>query len=341
MRLLQQGIPSIDDETGEIALQDGVSLDIAELNIEYVTRSRSILAVRDFGLGLRYDECVGLLGESGAGKSTVGWAVLGMITKPNVATGRIMVDQKNILRMSDSELREYRWIKASMIFQSSMNTLDPVITVGTSFVDLLRSKKIASSKERALQLARDMLALVELDPSLVDSYPHQLSGGMKERVAIAMAISTNPTILVADEPTTALDTLTQSSILKLLKSLRKESKIRSVIFISHDISVHALMTDRIVVMLRGRQIEEGKTKDVITNPLHPYTKLLISSIRIGGKKENAEGKEGNFVAEFAQLDACPYVPFCPYAMKVCSEKFPKTVMQSDGHKVACFLYGGE
>lgn len=322
-------------------MQDGISLDIAELNIEYVTRSRPIQAVRDFSLGIRYDECVGLLGESGAGKSTVGWAVLGMITKPNIATGRIMVDEKNVLEMSDSELKEYRWTKAAMIFQSSMNTLDPVITVGSSFVDLLRSKKITSSKEKALQIARDMLGLVELDPSLVETYPHQLSGGMKERVAIAMAISTNPRILVADEPTTALDTLTQSSILKLIKSLRKESKIRSVMFISHDISVHALMTDRLVVMLRGRQIEEGKTKDIITNPLHPYTKLLISSIRIGGKKEKAVGKEGVPASELVQLDACPYVPFCPYAMKVCSEKFPKTIAQSDGHKVACFLYGGE
>jgi oligopeptide/dipeptide ABC transporter ATP-binding protein len=305
-----------------------------------MTRSSSIRAVRDFDLGLRYDECVGLLGESGAGKSTVGWAVLGMITRPNVATGRIMVDQKNVLQMSDSELKEYRWIKAAMIFQSSMNTLDPVITVGTSFVDLLRSKKVTPSKEEALRLARDTLALVELDPALVDAYPHQLSGGMKERVAIAMAISTNPTILVADEPTTALDTLTQSSILKLIKSLRKESKIQSVIFISHDISVHALMTNRIVVMLRGRQIEEGKTKDIITNPLHPYTKLLISSIRIGGVKEKAVGKESN-AASTSLLDACPYVPFCPYAMKICAEKFPKSVTQSNGHEVSCFLYGGE
>ena len=322
-------------------MQDGISLDIAGLNIEYITRSHSIHAVRDFDLGLRYNECVGLLGESGAGKSTVGWAVLGMITKPNIATGRIMVDQKNILQMSDSELRGYRWTKAAMIFQSSMNTLDPVITVGASFVDLLRSKKITSGKEKALKLACDMLTLVELDPSLIDVYPHQLSGGMKERVAIAMAISTSPTILVADEPTTALDTLTQSSILKLLKSLRRESKIRSVIFISHDISVHALMADRVVVMLRGRQIEEGRTKDVITNPLHPYTKLLMSSSRIGGKKEKVVGKESVATLEFARLDACPYVSFCPYAMKVCSEKFPKTVMQADGHEVACFLYGGE
>ena len=164
------------------------------------------------------------MGESGAGKSTVGWAILGMITKPNVVTGRIMVDQKNVLEMNDSELRTYRWSKASMIFQASMNTLDPVTTVGTSFVDLLKSKKVTANKNEAKELVRETLKLVELDPSVIDAYPHQLSGGMKERVAIAMAISTNPTILVADEPTTALDTITQSSILKVIKSLRKDSK---------------------------------------------------------------------------------------------------------------------
>ena len=321
-------------------MQDGISLDIEDLNIKYVTGNRTVQAVKSFDLGLRYDESVGLLGESGAGKSTVGWAILGMIGKPNIVTGRIMIDQKNVLEMSETELKDYRWSKASMIFQASMNTLDPVTTIGTSFVDLLKSKKITSSKKEALQLARETLKLVELDPSLVYAYPHELSGGMKERVAIAMAISTNPTILIADEPTTALDTLTQSSILKLIKSLRKESKIRSIVFISHDISVHALMTDRIVVMFRGRQIEEGKTKDIIKSPLHPYTKLLMSSIRIGGQKEKVVGSE-DIVAPGSDLDACPYVPFCPYVMKICSEKFPKVTITPEGHKVACYLYGGE
>jgi oligopeptide/dipeptide ABC transporter ATP-binding protein len=320
-------------------LQEGVSLDIENLDVEYVTRSQKIQAVKSFGLKLRNGESIGLLGESGAGKSTIGWAVLGMINKPNIVTGRIMVDQKNILEMNNLELRTYRWTKASMIFQASMNTLDPVSTVGSSFVDLLKSKKLTANKKAALELIRETLKLVELDSSVIDAYPHQLSGGMKERVAIAMAISTNPTILVADEPTTALDTITQSSILKVIKSLRKESKIRSIIFISHDIAVHALMTDRLIIMFRGRQIEEGPTKEVIANPLHPYTKLLISSIRIGGKKETAVIRSD--IPASGEDKSCPYVSFCPYAMKVCFEKFPPTIVTSEGRKVACFLYGGE
>ena len=320
--------------------RDSVTLDIQQLNIEYVTSRLRVHAVRDFGLQLRKGESIGLLGESGAGKSTIGWAILGMIRRPNVATGQILVDGENVLAMSESQLKEFRWSKAAMIFQASMNTLDPVSTIGTSFVDLLRSKGITSTKKEARQVAKQTLQLVELDPTLIDAYPHQLSGGMKERVAIAMAIATHPKILIADEPTTALDTLTQSSILQLLKLLRKESKIQSILFISHDIAVHAYMTDRLIIMFRGRQIEQGKTKDVIANPMHPYTKLLMSSIRVGGQKEKSVLRPdiSNLVLS---VDSCPYVPFCPYAMKICSEKFPKSTATSESHNVACFLYGGE
>jgi peptide/nickel transport system ATP-binding protein len=338
--LVEQGKVSYNLLGIQNQIQEAVTLDIEHLDIEYMTRNLKVHAVRDFGLALHNGESVGLLGESGAGKSTVGWAILGMITKPNIATGQILVDGENVLRMNETELKDYRWRKAAMIFQASMNTLDPVTTIGTSFVDLLKSKKVSSSKKEAIHLTKQSLELVELDPSLIDAYPHQLSGGMKERVAIAMAIIINPRILIADEPTTALDTLTQSSILKLLKALRKESKIQSILFISHDIAVHAYMTDRLIIMFRGRQIEEGITKDVIANPQHPYTKLLIGSIRIGGQKEKSVLRGDASIASLPE-DSCPYVPFCPYAMKICSEKFPKSVFTAESHKVACFLYGGE
>jgi peptide/nickel transport system ATP-binding protein len=159
---------------------------------------------------------------------------------------------------------------------------------------------------------------------------------MKQRVAIAMALSSNPKILIADEPTTALDTITQASILQLMRSLRKQGRIRDIIFISHDVTVHAYMTDRLVVMLGGRKIEEGRTKDVITKPLHPYSKLIMSSIRIGVEKERVQ--VGTSQLSLSD-DSCPYVPFCPYAMKVCSQSFPETTVTSEGQSVACFLYG--
>src|SRR5579872_4127906 len=163
-------------------LQRSVSLQIEHLEIEYVTRNSRVRAVRDFGLELHSGESVGLLGESGAGKSTIGWAILGMITKPNISSGKILVDGKNVLEMNESELKAYRWEKASMIFQASMNTLDPVSSIGTSFRDLLKSKHVAKSNEETSELVRKTLELVELDPKLVSAYPHQLSGGMKERV---------------------------------------------------------------------------------------------------------------------------------------------------------------
>jgi peptide/nickel transport system ATP-binding protein len=267
-----------------------------------------------------------------------------MIEKPNRVTGEIIVEGRDVLKMSPAELRRYRWRQASMIFQASMNTLDPVITVGQSFRDLLINKDVAS-KDDAEEVARSTLELVGLKPGTLRMYPHELSGGMKQRVAIAMAVSSNPSLLIADEPTTALDTITQSSILRLMKSLREQGKIQSIVFVSHDISVHAYMTERLVIMLRGRIIEEGPTKDVIQAPMHPYTKLLMSSIKVGGEKERVEKQKQQqqmMVGESLPPEgACPYVPFCPYAMKVCSETFPKSVAEGPEHEVACFLYGGE
>lgn len=312
------------------------NLQIENLNVSYLARGLRVQAVREFSLNLRENESVGLLGESGAGKSTVGWALLGMIGKQNVVTGEINFQGKNILKMTKRELNAYRWRDASMIFQASLNTLDPLITVGQNFVDLLTNKKTCASKRDARELAWDTMKLLGLQESIMDAYPHQLSGGMKQRVAIAMAISTDPKILVADEPTTALDTITQASILRLMKALRERKKIRSILFVSHDITVHAYMTDRLVVMYRGRVIEEGSTKEVITNPLHPYTKLLLSSERIGGQKEAV--RAGASADDVAPPEGCPYVPFCPYAMKSCSESFPKATTMAEDHRVSCFLY---
>jgi oligopeptide/dipeptide ABC transporter ATP-binding protein len=312
------------------------NLQIENLNVSYLARGLRVQAVREFSLNLRENESVGLLGESGAGKSTVGWALLGMIGKQNIVTGEINFQGKNILKMTKRELNAYRWRDVSMIFQASLNTLDPLITVGQNFVDLLTNKKTCANKRDARELAWDTMKLLGLQESIMDAYPHQLSGGMKQRVAIAMAISTNPKILVADEPTTALDTITQASILRLMKALREQKKIRSILFVSHDITVHAYMTDRLVVMYRGRVIEEGSTKEIITNPLHPYTKLLLSSERIGGQKEGV--RAGASADDVAPPEGCPYVPFCPYAMKSCSESFPRAATMAEDHRVSCFLY---
>ncbi len=312
-------------------------LDITNLDVTFVSRDTRVRAVRDLSLRLEENESIGILGESGAGKSTVGWAILGMIQKPNKVGGKILFEGENVLEMSRSQLRNFRWNSVSMIFQASMNTLDPVITVGQNFLELLKNKKLIREGD-GRDLVRRSLERVDLPQSTMDAFPYQLSGGMKQRVVIAMALASNPKMLIADEPTTALDTITQRSILQLIKDLRKDGSIKDLFFISHDVTVHAFMTDRLVVMLRGRKIEEGRTRDVILHPLHPYTQLIMNSIRIDASKKNVKVRLSE---EAAPEDACPYVPFCPYAMKACSESFPEPVSKGDGQTVYCYLYGGK
>jgi peptide/nickel transport system ATP-binding protein len=310
-------------------------LDIANLDVEFSSRDTRVHAVKDLSLRLEQNESLGIMGESGAGKSTVGWAILGMIERPNRVKGTINFDGKDVLKMGPGELKSHRWNKVSMIFQASMNTLDPVVTVGQNFIELLRAKGIAGKRE-ARELAQSALERVGLKRWVMDAFPHQLSGGMKQRTMIAMALASNPRMLIADEPTTALDILTQRSILDLIRKLRQDGSIRNLLFISHDLSVHAYMTDRLVVMLGGRKVEEGRTKDVIMKPLHPYTRLVMSSVKIGDEKKNVKVRATDVsVSE----DGCPYVPFCPYAMKACSESFPPTTVMPNGRSVSCYLYG--
>jgi oligopeptide/dipeptide ABC transporter ATP-binding protein len=311
---------------------------IGHLNVSYMSRGVRVNALKDFSLSMKENESVGLLGESGAGKSTVGWAVLGMIEEPNIVTGSIGFGGENVLSMSKRELNEYRWKDAAMIFQGSLNTLDPLTTVGRNMVELLMHKRFCKTKEEAQELSLKTLQVLGLGESTMDAYPHQLSGGMRQRVAIAMAISTDPSMLIADEPTTALDTITQASILRLISKLRDEKRIRNVLFISHDVTVHAFLADRVIVMFRGRSVEEGSTKEVIKNPLHPYTKLLMSSIRIDSPKEAVIAP---LVDEESSELGCPYRNYCPHAMAVCADSFPEVTTVTEGHTVACFLYGGK
>ena len=310
-------------------------LDIQALDIEFRSRDTPVRAVKDFSLSMNQDESLGIMGESGAGKSTVGWAALGMIGKPNRVKGKILFRGKDVLKMSQGELKSHRWNRISMIFQASMNTLDPVVTIGQNFVQLLRNKGLAG-KSDAKEVVRSSLERVGLKNWVMDAYPHQLSGGMKQRVAIAMALSSKPEILIADEPTTALDTLTQRSILDLIKKLRSDGTIRNLLFISHDLSVQAYMTDRLVVMLGGRKVEEGRTKDLILAPRHPYTQLIMSSVKIGDGKKNTRIRAAE---ETAPENACPFVPYCPHAMDVCSESFPPATVMPNGQSVSCYLYG--
>jgi oligopeptide/dipeptide ABC transporter ATP-binding protein len=301
-------------------------------------------AVKEVSFALSRGEVLGIIGESGAGKSTVGWGILGMIEPPHVCTGEIIMNKngKNILSMSQQELREFRWKDVAMVFQSAMNSLDPVITVGKNFLQLLLDKHVVGSKEAAREAISRLFKIVGLDEEVASMYPFELSGGMKQRVSIAMAIGTSPNILIADEPTTALDTVTQFSVLNVLLELKKQAKIGAMILISHDLSVQAYMVDRAMVMLHGRLIEVGLKAEIFRDPKHPYTQFLVNSLSLGESKERKipSAASGSAISHTQEAGGCPFASACPYATQRCTERFPEMTRLSETRKVACYLHGG-
>jgi peptide/nickel transport system ATP-binding protein len=308
-------------------------LRVSNLNVTYVTGRGKLQALKDVGFEIRKGEALGVLGESGAGKSTIGMALLRMIEPPSRTEGRMLYMGKDIASLSQRELENYRWTEVAIIFQAAMNSLDPVITVGKNFVEVLCDKKIAKTKAEAVAQARRLLGFVGLPDSVYGMFPFELSGGMKQRVLIAMAIAANPKLLIADEPTTALDTITQFSVLQLIRRLKEEGTLQSVLLISHDLSVQIFMVDRLVVMLKGRIVETAPKQDIVAGPLHPYTKLLLGSLQA----ERARTTES--IQMTVNEDACPFATQCPFVMAKCSERMPATVEAAKGHTVACYLYG--
>jgi len=323
---MSEEILSVKDLSVTFRQADGVTLD----------------AVKGVSFNLSRGEVLGIVGESGAGKSTVGWGILGMIEPPHLCRGEVVVNRsgKNVLSMNQHELREFRWKEVAMVFQSAMNSLDPVITVGKNFGQVLQDKHVVRSKEQAKARISELFRIVDLSDGVQEMYPFELSGGMKQRVSIAMALGTAPSILIADEPTTALDTITQFSVLNVLLDLKKQAKIGAMILISHDLSVQAYMADRAMVMLKGRLIEVGSKTEIFENPQHPYTQFLVSSLSLeksGEKKPPTTGRTG--VVAAAGAEGCPFTGMCPYVMEKCGEKFPEMTRLSETGSVACYLRG--
>lgn len=312
-------------------------LSVKDLSVTYRQSSGGTLeAVKQASFGLRRGEVLGIVGESGAGKSTVGWAILGMIEPPHLCRGDIVVKGKNVLSMSQSELRQYRWRDVAMVFQSAMNSFDPLITVGKNMTQVLMDKGVVRSKDEAKAHTSELFQTVGLDEMVPDMYPFELSGGMKQRVSIAMALSTNPGILIADEATTALDTVTQFSVLSLLVDLKTEGKIGAMILISHDLSVQAYMADRMIVMLQGWIIEAGSKEEVFKEPKHPYTQFLVSSLSLEAQPSKSLTEAAG--ATLAGSGGCPFASACPHVTERCREKFPETTRLSETRGVACYLY---
>jgi len=278
-------------------------------------------------------EFVGIAGESGAGKSTLALGMLRLLSPPGkVVAGQVLYRGVDILKLDPEEFRrDYRWKKLAMVFQGSMNGFTPVFTIGHQIKEVLS----IHGKGASDAVVRKQLELVNLDESIARRYPHELSGGQKQRAFIAMALALEPEVLVTDEPTTALDVITQVNILNLLKALRKELGI-SVILITHDLALISETADRVYIMYAGGVVEEGLSTEFFAKPKHPYSQGLMASIPTLTSKE-IRGIPG-FLPDLANLPrGCRFTPRCPFAMEVCKKDLPP-LKGVGGERVACWLY---
>ncbi|PLC61781.1 dipeptide/oligopeptide/nickel ABC transporter ATP-binding protein [Thermoproteus sp. CP80] len=312
-------------------------LEVKGLKIYYFTLRGVVKAVDNVSFTLEKGESLAIVGESGSGKSTLGYGLIRLVPPPGrIVEGEIILDGTDLTKLPESRIRrEIRWKRISMVFQGALNALNPVKRVGDQIVDAILAHESVTKKE-ALQRAMELLKAVGIDPRRVNNYPHEFSGGMKQRVVIAMALALNPDIVIADEPTTALDVVVQAQILNLLKKLKQERKM-SIILITHDLSLVAELADKVAIMYGGKLVEIGSSDDIYTDPKHPYTKGLMASIpRLGGKKE-LYWIPGNPPDLRSPPPGCRFHPRCPYAMDICRVKEPPYYNIKDV-SVACWLF---
>ncbi len=282
---------------------------------------------------------IGIVGESGSGKTTLGLSILGMIEAPGkVTNGSIEYMGKDILAFDDNELRKYRWKQVSMVHQSAMNSLKPVKPIIDPIVEVLRYHA-RMPKDEARKRANGLLSEVGIKPERAFSYPHELSGGMKQRVSIALALALSPRILIADEPTSALDVLTQLQILALIKKEIRERGLY-LIFITHEISLLSGLVDNIAVMNAGDIVELGRVEDVLSNPQHPYTEMLIGTLLTFHSKHSVSLSRAGArdIPTSIPSKGCRYSNRCKYAFERCMTEEPLLKMTKEGREVACHKY---
>ena len=311
-------------------------LEVRNLEIRYVTDEETVYAVNDISFALQKGESIGLVGETGAGKTTTALGIMGLVPDPpgEVVAGSIMFEGKDLLQLSEKQMREIRGGKSSMIFQDPMTSLNPVMTVGEQIAEVvLLHNKI--SKAEARKRAIEMLEQVGIPGSRCDDYPHQFSGGMKQRVVIAIALACSPELLIADEPTTALDVTIQAQVLELMKKLKREYNT-SLILITHDLGVVAKICDKVAVVYAGEIIESGTLKDIYTDKRHPYTIGLFDSLPdIENDAATLKVIQG-MVPDPANLpEGCKFHPRCPYATEACKSGTIPPVRISESHMVRC------
>ncbi|UCF96844.1 MAG: ABC transporter ATP-binding protein [Spirochaetaceae bacterium] len=311
-------------------------LSIQDLTVHYFTRKGAVRAVEDVSVELEQDQTLGLIGESGCGKSTMVSALMRFVTPPGrIVSGKIVFKDRDIVPISDEEMRKLRGKEIAMVFQAAQNALNPVLTIGKQIVEeILEHENV--TKEEAWDRAKNQLELVGLDRNRIKSYPHEFSGGMKQRVMIAIATACDPELLILDEPVTGLDVIVQRQLLVLITDLRAKIRL-PIIFITHDLSVITETCDNVAVMYAGKIIEEASTIELYQEPMHPYSQLLISSYpSIKGEKRTLKSIPGAPPDLVELPTGCSFHPRCPYAMDICRKEEPMLQIM-DGHRVACHL----
>lgn len=314
-------------------------LDIKNLTIHYVTDEGTVHAVENLNMSLKRGETLGFVGETGAGKTTTALGIMGLVPNPpgKVLGGEIVFEGEDLLKKPIKDMRNIRGRKIAMIFQDPMTSLDPVMTVGEQIAEVVRIHENVS-KEEAFKKAEQMLEVVGIRKERANDFPHQFSGGMKQRVVIAIALTCNPGLLIADEPTTALDVTIQAQVLELMKDLKEKYKT-SMIMITHDLGIVAEICDKVAIMYAGSVVENADTKSLYTKPMHPYTVGLFNSIPdLDVEQEELKVIKGLTPDPTNLPSGCPFHPRCPKAMQECSVSKPQNVEVEPGHFVSCFLY---
>jgi peptide/nickel transport system ATP-binding protein len=313
-------------------------LDVSDLRIDYATQAGPVPAVRGVSFRIETGEVLGLAGESGCGKSTIGLGLLRLLPKETQMSGSIVLNGKDVLSLERSELGAVRWTQGSIIFQGAQHALDPVIRVGDQIVEAIQAHASATRRD-ASSSAAGLLERVGLPPRRARDFPHEFSGGQKQRVMIAMALACKPDLVIADEPTTALDVMVQAQVLRLLKALQRDLGL-SMLFITHDLSVLVEVSDRLAVMYAGRIVEEGPAREVFVDPRHPYTKALARAFpEIGDESyiQAPTGLDGDPPDPRDVPSGCSFHPRCAEAFDRCLSEDPPLFPAGSGRRAACLL----
>lgn len=314
-------------------------LDIRKLVIQYQTEDGACHAVNGVDLQLKRGETLGLVGETGAGKTTIALGIMRLVPDPpgKIISGEIYLDGEDILKVSDASMRKIRGQRVSMIFQDPMTALNPIDTVGDQIAEVIRLHNKQLSKAQAVQKACDTLELVGIPAERYGEYPHQFSGGMKQRIVIAIALACSPELLIADEPTTALDVTIQAQVLEMMNKL-KEKINTSMLLITHDLGVVAEMCERVAIIYAGQVVEVGLAKDIYDHTSHPYTIGLFGSLPgVAGDAKRLTPIAGLMPDPANLPQGCKFAPRCDHCMERCKKEEPELISLENDHQVRCFL----